>query len=112
MPAHLSVSGPGLSRGCTEVVRAMRDLGVCGDVTPNISVVDGNYERGCRVVVASQPHARHAQDLWETLRTRHALTCAHVRIGDDPTSGCVLDVFRPSACPGKGGTPVAQKESV
>lgn len=102
MSAVLSVSSStGLRSDCAEVVEAMRSLGIAGDVTPNVTVVDGVFERGCRVVVASRPAKAHAQALWEALRARHALTCAHVTLTGEVQSGCVLDVFRPSVCPGR-----------
>ena len=99
MVATLSVSGPTLG-DCAGVVRAMRALGIAGDMTRNESVLDGGQEPGCRVRVASQPSKEQARRLWVALRGQHALTCAHVLVGDAPTSGCVLDVFRPSLCTG------------
>ena len=100
MVATLSVSGPQLHVDCSNVVRAMQSLGIAGDVTPNLTLVDGRQEPGCRVVIASRPSKEHADRLWERLRPECDLTCAHLSVRDDVMEGCVLDVLRPSRCPG------------
>lgn len=101
MVATLSVSGPQLHVDCSNVMRAMKSLGIAGDVTPNRTLVDGDEEPGCRVVIASRPSKEHAARLWERLRTECELTCAHLSVRDDVSEGCVLDVLRPSRCPGR-----------
>jgi hypothetical protein len=99
--AVLSLSGPRLSADCREVVQSMRDLGISGDVTCNTTLLDGAVERGCRAVVAGDRPLGSVKLLWEAVRAPHGLTCAHVKVESDAVSGCVLDVLRPSACPGK-----------
>lgn len=99
MVAILSLSGPTLA-SCESVVEAMRAMGISGDVTSNVSVVDGAPEPGCRVLVASRHAREQSRRLWTAMRAHHDLTCAHVSLEGDRTSGCVLDVFRPSLCPG------------
>lgn len=97
MVAILSVSGESLGR-CDTVVRAMRELGLTGDVTKNMSIgPTGEVERGCRVVVANDTRAS-AELLWNKLQREHGLTCAHVT-GFDLVYGCVFDAFAPSRCP-------------
>ena len=98
--AILSVSG-NLKGGCAEVIDAMRRLGINGDATPNTTVLDGQLEQGCRDVIASQDRSDEAvRRLWDDVRGECGLTCAHVTISRDVKQGCVLDVLRPSACPG------------
>ena len=101
MVATLSVSGDIMLADCSNVVSAMKSLGIAGDVTPNLTVVDGRQEPGCRVVIASRPSTEHAERLWERLRRECELTCAHLSVRDDVVEGCVLDVLRPSRCPGR-----------
>lgn len=99
MVAILSLSGNELSHDCAEVVHHMRMLGINGDVTCNRTMLDGQLEHGCRVVVAEKDPIPAVQSLWERMQQLYGLDCAHVRIESDVRSGCVLDVLRPSACP-------------
>lgn len=102
MVGILSISGPHVSPECAEVVLAMRRCGINGDVTRNTTVLDGKVENGCRVLVASEPVRENTWKLWQTLQRRCDLCCAHVELnGGNLQSGCVFDVYRPSACPGK-----------
>ena len=98
MVGILSLSGRGLA--CADVVNAMIKLGINGDVTQNVSVVDGIEESGCRVAIATVPYKESVRSLWTHISHTSTLTCAHVRI-DDVFSGCVLDYLRPSQCSGK-----------
>ena len=100
MVVTLSVSGRGLRSDCGDVVEMMRQSGICGDVTCNATVLDGAIEPGCRINVVTRGGAER---LWGLLQRSANLTCAHVRTTSDDPSGCVLDVFRPSLCPGKKG---------
>ena len=111
MVATLSISGS-LERDCSNVVDAMRSLGIAGDVTPNQTILDGGVENGCRIVVASRPYREKAERLWDKLRQECKLTCAHVSVREDAEEGCVMDVFRPSLCPGrvKGATQQTPRE--
>lgn len=104
MVGTLSVSGQKIAEDCSNVISAMSALGIAGDVTPNLTLVDGSRERGCRVVIATRPSKEHAGRLWERLRTECELTCAHLSVRDDVSEGCVLDVLRPSRCPGRAQT--------
>lgn len=98
MTAVLSLSGAALN--CEEVAVLMQKLGIGGDVTRNVTVLDGALEPGCRVTVVAPAPARDASKvLWEAARARFGLRCAHVEVTSH-ASGCVFDVFRPSACPG------------
>ena len=99
MPVTLSLSGTRLASHCDEVVSTMLALGINGDVTRNVSVVDGAVENGCRVLVASKDAKGDAKRLWDAVSTRARLQCAHVS-GEERFSGCVLDVYRPSLCSG------------
>ena len=95
----LSLSGRDLG-DCGVVVRAMQELGLSGDVTRNVSLVDGMLEPGCRALVTG--HLENTKSLWEDLRTKGLnLQCAHV-VRHDLKSGCVYDVFAESRCPGSG----------
>lgn len=100
MVATLSVSSHDFTPTCAEVTSLMKTLGINGDVTANTTVLDGLVEVGCRVRIASSSPKRDAATLWQRMRDRHALTCAHLSVGGDIQSGCVLDVLRPSLCPG------------
>jgi hypothetical protein len=100
MVAHLAISSPLVASDCSDVIRMMKKLGISGDVTPNVTILDGDLENGCKIVVASAPHREKARILWDALRTPLGLTCAHVRV-ESRVEGCVLDVFRPSACTGQ-----------
>ena len=96
MPATLSVSG---QVDCKDVVETMKKLGIMGDVTPNVTVVDGGIENGCRINIASRPHMDNLKTLWVNLQEQFTLGCAHVKIGE-LQSGCILDFMRKSECPG------------
>ena len=99
MVATVSLSGATLGDKCEAVITAMRTLGICGDVTANVSVdPGGNLEPGCRVLIASKPNDRHVRRLWEHLRERTLLNCAHVRV-EECKSGCYYDVYGASRCP-------------
>ena len=89
----LSVSGKGVR--CEEVVAFMRTHGICGDVTAHMSIVDGEEEPGCRIRVVSSPIREQTRFVWEGLKARWGLGCAHVHMAMGTESGCVLDVYRP-----------------
>ena len=48
----IAISGGSISHDCIEVAGLMRFLRINGDVTKNISVLDGEIEHGCRIRVA------------------------------------------------------------
>lgn len=97
----MSVSGKGIDEKCEMVISAMRELGICGDVTPNVSVDSSGYaEKGCRILIASKPHERYVRLLWENLRDAAGLKCAHVQMKEN-TSGCYFDVYGETRCPDK-----------
>lgn len=98
MVAILSLSSPTIR--CDRIVDAMILLGIQGDVTPNTSVFDGALESGCRAIISGPDAKKDAHSLWNRIKHTENATCGHVWVGD-VTSGCVLDVFRPSACPAK-----------
>lgn len=101
MVAFLSISGPGL-RNCDSVILAMKDLGIYGDITSNISVdPDGNVEPGCRVLIANKNFKEASTKLWERLKTECNLQCAHVRYHVSK-EGCIFDVNGTSRCPSAG----------
>lgn len=100
MVATLSLSASDFSSDCREVVMYMRLLGFTGDVTTNTTIIDGGIERGCRAILASKNELEDVKTLWTKLKSSYDLTCAHVKIETDTKSGCVLDVIRPSSCPG------------
>lgn len=100
MVATLSLSASDFSSDCREVVMHMRLLGLMGDVTPNTTIIDGEIERGCRATLVSKYELKDVKTLWTKLESIYNLTCAHVKIESDTKSGCVLDVIRPSCCPG------------
>lgn len=97
MVAVLSFSSADFSPRCEEVVEAMRRAGLSGDVTPNRTLVDGGEEQGCRVVLAGEK--KEVEALWKGVREKCNLTCGHAKI-EKTESGCILDVLRPSLCPG------------
>mgnify|MGYP001185187298 CR=1 FL=1 len=96
--ATLSISGPQL-KSCYGIVQAMKELGVCGDVTQNVSVdTEGGVEVGCRVLVLGRDAEKHARSLWTKLQTEYSLGCAHINVSEH-RAGCTYDVFGPSRCP-------------
>ena len=101
MVAILSMSSSSFSKDCKEVISAMKALGMSGDVSCNTSLVDGGVEQGCRVVLASSNETKDVASLWLRIRQIHNVTCAHAKIEKDAVSGCILDIIRPSLCPGK-----------
>tara|TARA_Y100000748_G_scaffold237687_1_gene201695 strand:+ start:198 stop:515 length:318 start_codon:yes stop_codon:yes gene_type:complete len=105
MVGVLSISGASVS--CDETIATMRRMGIWGDVTPNVTVMEaGVVEPGCRIRITSRPQRAHTEALWHALRREHGLTCAHVHLAQgEEQQGCVLDVFRPSDCPGAAPTP-------
>ena len=82
------------------MVDALKKCGVNGDVTPNTTVLDGRVEAGCRVLVVSEPVRENTWRVWEAVRARCVLRCAHVELRGATSAGCVFDVYRPSVCPG------------
>lgn len=97
MTGVLSVSGERVN--CHAVAEAMLRLGIAGDVTKNLTALDGRIEPGCRVRVVSEPRSNTLR-LWTALRDEMRLECAHVELRHSE-AGCVFDVYRPSSCPGK-----------
>lgn len=100
MVAVLSISGGSLDPHCKAVVNVMKELNVCGDVTPNHSIYNQMAEYGCRVAVVGKNEETDVKRLWYHLRNVHSLDCAHVEMKTHK-SGCVFDVFAPSKCPSK-----------
>lgn len=96
MMGVLSISGERVS--CERVAELMHALGIHGDVTRNVTVLDGQMEPGCRVRVVSDPE-RKTEVLWNAARREFGLKCAHVKLSKYQ-SGCVFDVYRSSNCPG------------
>ena len=98
--ARLSVSARGLD--CDEVAAALRAAGIAASVTPNHTVQCNRTscwrENGCRVLHSFE-HKPEVARLWDTLRSRFGLGCAHLSIPGQ-YHGCVLDFLRPSGCPG------------
>ena len=104
MLGQLSVSGPRVSHDCGDVAAVLRRLGIHGDVTRNLTILDGKVEAGCRVRVVSPPVRDNTQLLWAHLQRELGLRCAHVKF-ELAEAGCVYDVYRPSACPGSETEP-------
>ena len=100
MVAILSVSGGSIDPHCKVVVTAMKELNLCGDVTPNCSIYRQLVEYGCRVMVVGKNEESDVKRLWNHLLHENSLSCAHVEIKSH-TSGCIFDVFAPSKCPSK-----------
>ena len=100
MVAILSISGESLDPRCESVVSAMKELNLCGDVTPNYSIYNQIVEYGCRVMVVGKTEESDVKRLWHHLRNVNDLSCAHVEIKTHK-SGCVFDVFSASKCPSK-----------
>ena len=100
MKGILSVSGDRVTENCDEVIGIMYQLGINGDVTRNVTVLDSKIEKGCRINVVSQPVKDNSRKLWENLQKRLGLRCAHIEI-EHQEAGCTYDVFRESLCPGK-----------
>jgi hypothetical protein len=96
MFGKLYVSGSALS-SCDEVVRVMRELKITGHVIPNTTVTSNGIEKGCNILVSSQPPKVHMKSLWFRLQNELNFKCAHCVVGH-AESGCALDVFRKSLC--------------
>lgn len=93
----LSVSGPRIDN-CNEIVRIMQQLGISGDVTPNISVLGDTktsyrIENGCRIIMGDGWNKK----FWETLQRNYDLGCAHIDV-PGRFNGCVYDWTRQSDC--------------
>ena len=97
MVAILSVSGQ-IDSSCTNIIKSMTKLNLCGDVTPNKSIYNQVVENGCRVILVSKTEKKDVEKLWNHIKDTHNFTCAHVEF-KNYTSGCVFDVFSPSKCP-------------
>ena len=106
MPLVLSVSGTSIDADCRNVVDVMKRIGVSGDVTTNTSVHKKVAEPGCRILVLGD--SASCKQLWLALAKDLNLACAHVSDTVRQTSGCVHDVFAPSACPDKVGNSTAK----
>lgn len=99
MVGTLSVSSTSLT-SCNDIVEIMQKLGMNGNVTDNITIIDGKIEKGCQILIASEPTRENVQKVWKRLQDQLSFTCAHAEI-KHRESGCVFDVFRESSCPGK-----------
>lgn len=94
----LSVSGKQLT-DCTEIIAIMKKLGLNGNISRNMTVLDGELETGCNVAIASEPVKTNVQTLWNELKSHFGLKCAHVEFKHHE-SDCVYNIFRQSSCPG------------
>ena len=94
----MSISSKTLGK-CDAVVYAMRELGLYGDVTKNVSIdPEGNIEPGCRVLIANKNNEDATKKLWDRIRNDCSLECAHVRF-HVAKEGCIFDVMGPTRCP-------------
>ena len=89
----LSISQEKLS--CVRVAEDLRRAGFRGSVTSNVSIlcIPGRpcwTEEGCRIVGLEEDGLR---DVWNLLRKKHGLTCAHVS-RQEALSGCVHRYLR------------------
>lgn len=95
--AIISVSSSQITK-CDEIIYLMRQLNIDGDVSKNKTVVDGNVETGCRIHVTSKPVKQNIYRLWESMKVKFQLNCAHVEIKNNE-SGCIYDIYRKTSCP-------------
>ena len=95
--AKLSVSATNI-KNCDEIAHIMKDMYMNGNVSNNTTVIDGDIETGCTVLLCSRPVKENAHKLWKRLNVVYNLTCAHVEI-EHSERGCVYDVYRESNCP-------------
>ena len=96
MEVQLSVSSRSMGT-CGGVVSALAAAGISASVTATANVVRGAEEPGCRILLPEGKAS--AAGAWEVVRAVHPdVVCAHVRAPG--FSGCVVDYFSPSQCPG------------
>lgn len=95
---HMSISSATLD--CIKVAADLVTAGVLSSTTvQNISTVGGKKENGC-VVTLHDTSRRQLRSVWQHIRDRHDLSCAHVLV-DNTFSGCIYDFIRSTACPGQ-----------
>ena len=92
---RLAISAPKLD--CAEVAEHLAACGILANTTSNLTSVRGGIEEGCGVTIhrVTKPVLQSA--VWQPLKDRFGLTCAHVLVPGVFT-GCVLDFLRPSLC--------------
>ena len=95
--AIISVSSPQITK-CDEIIHLMRQLNIDGKISKNKTVINGNVENGCRIHVTSEPVKPNIYRLWESMKVKFELSCAHVEIKYNE-SGCIFDIFRETSCP-------------
>lgn len=97
----LYVSRAGLS--CDDVARFLHEAGVTANVTANLTVTPQDTgparENGCHVRFTGRDPVAAIKAVWPRLRRRFRLDCAYVDAAPR-FQGCVMDLIRPSACPG------------
>ena len=93
----LSVSSPRLD--CFALAMRLRELGISCDLTENLTVLNGNLERGCRVVSTVEKPGQIKQ-VWEAVRAGHPeMKCGHMYI-QGQYSGCTSNYPFRDRCPG------------
>ena len=99
----LSVSRAG-GLDCARVADALLRCGVPCVVVTNASVVQDPKtqrcapEQGCTVTLTGLRPDLIGTRVWDVLKPRFGLTCAHLSI-PGRFNGCIYDFIRPSACP-------------
>lgn len=101
MSSILSISGRFISEDCENVISILKKFNINGFSIPNKTVIDGKVENGCQIHIFQKPLKKNTKIIWEECKEKLELTCAHVKIINAEENGCILDVFRPSVCPGK-----------
>jgi len=98
----LSVSSPRMD--CFALALRLRGLGISCDLSENLTVLNGELERGCRVVSTVEDPGQ-VKKIWEAVRSGHPeVKCGHMQIAGQ-YSGCTSNYPFVDECPGRTGAP-------
>jgi len=92
----LSVSNKNLN--CKTIINYLKHFEIMASVTENKSITPDGQETGCNILLPYVNKQQLKQKIWEPLKQRHNLTCAHVDV-PGTFSGCIYDFIMDTNCP-------------
>jgi len=96
----LSISSKKI-KDCRDVLYFFQKYKLQCSVTKNLSLVSSNneleIENGCRIMFNSHDPNKINYDLWNSLKNKFGLKCAHLKV-EGKFKGCINNYFRNSCC--------------
>ena len=100
----LSISSKKI-KDCSTVINILKKQGIISQVNHNVSIIDETnnnkniiIENGCNIKFITFPKNQSLQSIWEVLRKKYNLTCAHLEVPGKYT-GCIYNYLNPPKCP-------------